>query len=256
MIGMEPAPSTIRAADLLLWPEGALGESAAIGSELDERLQQWSDWSESALLVAYERQSGNIRMNSMIFAEPRTRNLGRYKKSFLVPWAESVPYLARPFVSSGAPQPVAGAAWPTFGTNGIRIGPAICYDAYFPGLHEKYRNCDLIAVSGCEDADGTQALRESSLQIACLRAVEFRRASLRNVDGGYSGFVSSNGEVLRKFDLAAVREPIRIAAVLCERHDSLYAIAGDWPYVGALVFLTFRLVRRHFGATRKQERIA
>jgi apolipoprotein N-acyltransferase len=87
-------------------------------------------------------------------------------------------------------------------------------------------------VLGCEKADVSSALRDSLLQIARLRAVEFRHPIVRNVTGGHAGVISSTGQVLHKIDIEQASQPIRLENVPVDGGHSLYAVTGSWPLIG------------------------
>jgi apolipoprotein N-acyltransferase len=225
-------PQTIQGADLLLWPESALGHDGATAAATVERLKRYAVWCQAALLVGWDRDTETEKNNSAAFATPKSYQ-GIYDKTCLVPIVEYIPPgVFSCLISVGGRTYHPGTRWPTFVWGNTRIGPAICYDGCTAEVFWKYRDCDLVAVCGSEEADSTSSLRESMLQIVQLRAVEFRQPVIRNVVGGYSGVVSSTGQTVR---LCNIDKPTRLQNIPIGNRWTVYAAFGYWPYLGFLV---------------------
>jgi apolipoprotein N-acyltransferase len=220
--------------DLLLWPEGVLGKDGRTEEAIIKQIESCSAQAKSPILIGWERGDWSRPRNSVAFVDPKKGLQGFYDKTCLVPWSEYTPWLPSLIFGLREREYVCGDAWPVFESNGIRIAPAICFDVCFPHSLKNYRNCDLLAVSSCEEADRTSIVRKSLLQIVRLRAVELRHPIVRNVVAGYSGTVSGSGELLDRFE-DRITTPKRIDGVPLDGRVSFYAIWGNWPIAFLMV---------------------
>jgi len=176
------------------------------------------------------------RFNSIVFVDPTNDSIECYDKQWLVPFGEYVPYtpagaqdIATTY-SEGAEPPelrVAGGPQP------YRFAAAICYDLCFaahfrPGISDR-EPVDFFVHCGSEGQDPSGALARLLLKAAQLRAIESRRAIVRNVDHGYSGLVDSRGATNPVTRGQPVHEPTLLAPVPIDSRTSLYTWWGDAP---------------------------
>ena len=170
-----------------------------------------------------------------------------YDKRYPVPWAEFLPY-------SGGGESTGyqhGAGQATFRIrsreNGrtYRCRPSICYDLCFASHFWNHATAgqtsgspDFIFHCGAEGQDRTGALSEVMLRMARLRAVETRRAIVRNVSQGTSGIIDGNGEVRIAAAEHAIENPIWIGPIPIDQRTSFYARFGDWPMIFICVLST------------------
>jgi apolipoprotein N-acyltransferase len=244
----DAACQSVRGVDFLLWPEEVLGGDGLSQSETIQNLLKCANRCQSAVMIGWSRNTGLPKLiNSAAFVRAESRTCQFYEKTCLVPWAEQVPSLADLSASLGSAE--SRATDPTtFELKHATIGPAICFDVCLPETLRRYRDCDLIAVCGSEMADSTGCLRELMLQMARLRAVEFRRPIARSVKAGYSGVISSSGAMLCKYAEHGLREPIRVEGIALGRQTTLYSILGIWSpafTLGAIVLAVWASARFH-----------
>ena len=80
------------------------------------------------------------------------------------------------------------------------------------------------------------------LRMAQLRAIETRRAIVRNSHLGFSGLIDANGAVVLHNDRQPLDDPWLLGAVPLDDRTSIYARFGDW-----LSPACFKCLARAFG---------
>jgi apolipoprotein N-acyltransferase len=178
------------------------------------------------------------RFNSVICVDPAADSIGCYDKERLVPFGEYVPYTPAgsqdvdTTYSEGSPPPVFAVPC---GSQTFRFRASICYDLCFaahfrPDARQGGQTqVDFFVHCGSEGQDPSGALARVLLKAAQLRAIESRRAIVRNVDHGYSGIVDSSGMVHNVTALDAVHQPTLLSPVAIDCRMSLYTAWGDRP---------------------------
>jgi len=186
-----------------------------------------------------EKSAGDWRrFNSIVCVDPATDSIECYDKQWLVPFGEYVPYMragAQDIATTyaeGAKPPVLRVAG---GPRAYRFAAAICYDVCFaahfrPGTRlEAQEQADFFVHCGSEGQDPSGNLARVLLKAAQFRAIESRRAIVRNVDHGYSGLVDSRGATNPVTRGQPVHEPTLLAPVPIDSRTSLYTWWGDAP---------------------------
>ncbi len=223
-------------ADILLWAEtsyvGGLDDSVP---ETVESLEEAASASGATLMVGCVRKRGDAQFNSVAIVEPGRGYLGAYDKCFLVPWSEFTPWSWSERTNE---EFVAGSSQPVFATGRFHVAASICYDACFDRLFRRFDpRPDFFVSCSRELTDPTGRVSRAILDMTRLRAAENRRSFVRNVQGGYSGVVNSNGE----FTAAPRRPwaaPVSIGPVPIDHRVTLATVAGDWiPWTCCLVLL-------------------
>jgi apolipoprotein N-acyltransferase len=118
----------------------------------------------------------------------------------------------------------------SFESDGYKVGVAICYDASFGKFMRELADCDFTVVLGNESFDPTMQLANQMFSMGQIRAIEMRRAIVRNANGGHSGAIDGNG-VGRPIELW---EPT-IVSVPLDNRVSPYAFLGDWLPLACLL---------------------
>ncbi len=188
--------------------------------------------------------------NAALFLDPQGRLSGIYRKHYLVPVVERVPYVPMGWIRSLRQKelPVIGAflRWfggfgrgaeePVFRLDGSGFGVLICYESIFPGLSRTYRRggADFL-VNITNDAwfgrerpwwSRTSALFQHPSHLV-MRAIENRMGVARAANTGVSLFVDPRGRVSGATKLFV--PDYRIAAVETTDGLTLYSRLGDWP---------------------------
>jgi len=183
------------------------------------------------------------RYNSVACIDPQQGLVGYYDKCYPVPWAEFMPYATDRVGSEDEDNFRRGVAPAQFDIR-IRAGgavarcrPALCYDLCFasffrakPEGEASRHGVDFFVHSGSEGQDRTGVLAETMLRAARFRAVESRRAIVRNVSQGTSGILNSNGQL----------QVVLMGTVPIDSRWSFYTYAGDWPMVLMCVLFAIR----------------
>jgi len=271
-----------RHADLLLWPELAY-HHAVVEIDRDATVEKTSHHTmtqvsiarnpgenkarrylqksareqNSTLVIGCERihitKEGYRSYNSLACVDQDGAFQGCYDKINLVPGAESTMRSAELFDAQefaySRGDDLGAFRLPT-STASYRFAPAICYDICF-GKHFRVMSSpsvDFLVQCGAEGQDESGDISWLMLRYARLRAIENRRALVRNVTLGHSALIDGNGKVLESLTTEPIISPTWLGAVPIDNRWSLYAFCGDWvAYVAC--FATFCLAvpwtRRH-----------
>jgi apolipoprotein N-acyltransferase len=181
----------------------------------------------SSFIVGSIRRETNARYNSAAIIDRQRGYQGCYDKCFLVPWGEFRPWsfsefgIRRQGFTHGAGQPV-------FRVGNYTCGASICYDVCFDRLFRGFEPTpDFFVCLSRETTDPTGFVPRNLLKMARLRAIETRRSVVRNVEGGFSGMITSTGE----FMSAPPRPwsaPVPVGRVPIDHRMTLALLAGDW----------------------------
>jgi len=183
----------------------------------------------------------------MVSAAGITPDEDIYHKRLLVPFGERVPYqkilnfmrdwnLGWSDFSRGLDAPLLGG---TDATPGVPpIGLLICYESVFSRLvkPEVVNGAEVLSVITNDAWFGRTSMPKQHLQMAALRAVEFRRPVIRAANSGISAIVDRWGRI----DLATplYRKDAILGRVWPETGMTLYARTGDWvPLLAILVIV-------------------
>jgi len=261
-----------RHADLLLWPELAYHHSifdidhdAKVKSDSHNAitpvslvhdiadnqarryLQQSAKELGSTLVIGCKRihvtREGSCNFNSLACVDPLEGYQGCYDKVNLVPGAEATMRSAELFDASKFAYS-RGHELNIFRlpskTATYRFAPAICYDLCF-GKHFRSvstQKVDFLVQSGAEGQDDSGKISWLMLRYARIRAIENRRALVRNATLGHSALIDSNGVVRAILTTEPITSPTWLGAVPIDTRWSLYSRCGDWvAYVACLATL-------------------
>ncbi|MBK7409303.1 MAG: apolipoprotein N-acyltransferase [Saprospirales bacterium] len=233
----------------VFFPETSFGSirDQEIGKEfITSRLQAWVDQHPGLALVTGltvyhifnpgEAHTVNVReyqgRDGVIYYESYnaatqfvagSTNYPLYKKSKLVPGAESYPYsrflsFLKPIVDQfgGSVAGLGTQAERTSlqGPNGMKVAPIICYESAFGEYHTGYIRAGaqfdaIITNDGWWDHT---AGHRQHLRFASLRAIETRRDIARSANTGISAFINQRGDILQPTqygETTAIRGMIR-----------------------------------------------
>jgi apolipoprotein N-acyltransferase len=155
----------------------------AIGSDLSERDQVWSDYN-SALVVGAD--GGRV---------------GRYDKIHLVPFGEYIPFknllVFAHKLTGRVSEFTRGDSRKVFRLNGHRYGVFICYEAAFADEVRQFARLGAeVLVNVSDDAwYGDTSAPWQHLNIARMRAIENRRWILRDTNTGVTAVIDPYGRV-------------------------------------------------------------
>ncbi|MGD8826526.1 MAG: apolipoprotein N-acyltransferase [Myxococcales bacterium] len=239
--------------DMLIWPETsylrAFGDRLPMsGAALHEGLRAPLLFGGiRARLDAGRRERFNSAM--LIDADGMIRSA--YDKSFLIPFAEFVPFADR-FAAWSRIAPTlshfrAGVEPTALRLGQWRIATPICYETIRPAYVRKLvrRTHAHLLVSLTNDGwFGDSPEPRLHLALTRFRAIEHRRYLVRATNTGISAIVDPVGRVVAKteiFQATSLTYPVRMLEGL-----TIYEELGDWPgYLAATVLILVFALRRH-----------
>ncbi|MBX9788903.1 MAG: apolipoprotein N-acyltransferase [Pirellulales bacterium] len=236
---------------LLLWSEGVIDLDS---NEIVRRLERFANERGVTLAVGCRRVDAAAvnrpSFNSVAVFDARSGYQGCYDKVCLVPRREFVPWFDRYVLRKPAGGFSPGTRYPTFtvpsseGKSQCSFAATICYDSCFAPLYRRFMQSreshwppDFFVVSSCESVDLTFSVQRSILAQARLRAIECRRAVVRNVDCGYSGIIDGCGRLVAAPPGVLLGEPTPLGPVPLDSRTSLYVYGGDWLPMAAVAVL-------------------
>lgn len=233
--GLDPQRLDAEARALL---EGDNAERDFVVTKLFEEQARELD---ATLVVGCERMaltpSGARKFNSLACIDPRRGYLGCYDKMFLVPWTEFTPHtLARALYGHKSRGYTRGTSSPIFtfglGDHATAFAASICFDNCFSSF---YRNAmrsqtrpAFFLHAGSEGQDLSYSLARNMFNMARFRAVESRRAMVRNTVHGYSGVIDSNGRSLVLLPEMLFTRPMPVGHIPIDNRTTFYVTCGDW----------------------------
>jgi apolipoprotein N-acyltransferase len=193
------------------------------------------------------RNNGVFTYNSAVCIDAELGYQGCYDKVWLVPWVETTPYHRIALDGGQSLELTPGDCYPIFGTShGQRFAIAICYDAMFPELFRRYLKDkpDFFVICSSEMTDKTLRVQRETFVCGQFRAIETRRAVVRNVRNGYSGMFDGNGRVIARAEGMDLDQPCSLGRVPIDDRFSFYSWSGDWLPITASLSCLLLLIPR------------
>ncbi len=221
--------------DLIVWPESATPFYFLYDIKPSELVFEGIHQTAKDYLIgspSFEGANDKVRyFNSAYLVNPRTKTMGKYDKSHLVPYGEYVPFkkwlpfLGKIVAQVGDFEP--GEAGRTLPWKDQRIGVQICYEIIFPGLARAMaRNNASLLVNITNDAwFGTTSGPYQHFSMTVFRAVENRRSLARAANTGISGFIDPTGRILAA--TALLEEAAVTHSIPLLKQTTVYTIIGD-----------------------------
>jgi apolipoprotein N-acyltransferase len=259
-----------RRPDIVVWPEGALPDSAnsvlAPGSWTEQAIAGSLQPGQSLLMGSYriaQRAGKPIYFNSLIALrlEPGgLRVTGVYDKHRLVPFGEYLPaeklltplgfkdltHIGDSFTAGPRPAPIEPAGVP-------RVQPLICYESLFPGLATNgggARPRWIVNVSN--DAwFGVTSGPWQHLNLASYRAIEQGMPIVRATPTGVSAIINGFGRTAPALRLGSDRIGVLDAPLPPELKPTLYSRWGDIPFM-ILLFLSVSVAALNLRLEKQQ----
>lgn len=171
--------------------------------------------------------------NSALLMQPDGRVSGLYDKAFLlvfgeyIPFGERFPELYDLLPESSRFQPGTRTEPLAFGD--FRLGVLICYEDLLPSFARRVAIHDPhVLLNLTNDAwFGQTAEPYHHLQLAQMRAVEYRRWLVRSTNTGVSVFIDALGE--RRVETVLTGAETLLQDVPMLEGRTVYARLGDWP---------------------------
>lgn len=147
-----------------------------------------------------------------------------------------------------------GGEHKVFDNNGVKIGPAICYEGlygeYYAGFAKQ--GAEVMAIISNDGWWGNTPGHKRLFDFCRLRAIETRRAIARSANTGISGFISPRGDVVGD-RLEWDEQGILTAEVELRDEQTIYTRYGDWvariscfiAILSLLYYVAYRVRRRN-----------
>jgi apolipoprotein N-acyltransferase len=198
-----------RAADLVVWPENAVGFYLDGEPQMRAQIGAVAARAGGALLLGAPRSGDAGYVHNSAYVLDQDGDVrGSYDKRRLVPFAEYDPLAAgAPAADAGELRYAAGGTPGVLDAAGLRLGTLICYEILFPELvRDTVRNGADVLVNLSNDAwlSGEEGgAPQQHLSMAVFRAIETRRFLIRAASSGISGFVTPYGEAFALLPIGA-----------------------------------------------------
>ena len=226
--------------DLIIWPETATPTYLSINR--DNRFDQVLSFVDSAgiplltgtLDFKYYGKDKFHKYNSSFLLRPGTRNIERYHKIHLVPFAEKVPFEDRlPFLSNfdvGQANFTSGEDYKIFDIDGKKFSVGICFESVFPSLVRKFVSdgTELLVIITNDAWFGNTSGPYQHAQIAVMRAIENRRSVARCANTGISELIDPYGRIIESKRLG--ERGVLSGELKLLDEETIYTKYGD--YVG------------------------
>ena len=242
--------------------------TAEMTADVVGMFEQQAKQFDATLVIGCERLVATpqrmTKYNSMACVHPTRGYLGAYDKVFLVPWTEFTPRTPFRVFHRGSRGYTPGERCPVFparcaaASRDFLFTPSICYDNCFEEFYTQAMRSDdgppdFFLHGGSEGQDRSYRLALNMLRMSQLRAIECRRAIVRNIAYGYSGLIDANGRYSEVAD-RVIHQPTWIGAIPVDRRSSLYVRFGNWFAWTAIVTcgLLWLIPRRRPQAAKAQ----
>ncbi|MDR0389767.1 MAG: apolipoprotein N-acyltransferase [Spirochaetaceae bacterium] len=180
--------------------------------------------------------------NGAILISPEGTLLASYAKQHLVPFAEAVPFIEKPWMASFMRKVVGfEGGWsagkvsslmelPLRGGGTLRIGTPICFEDAFARLCGTFfaEGADML-VNLTNDSWARQSSAEiQHLAAARFRTVENRRVLARAANSGLSAVINAEGKILASLPCFEAAVLVSEVPVQIPERPTVYSVLGDW----------------------------
>lgn len=224
--------------DLVIWPE--TGYPGILNMEIKGK-PELTDWIKGAYsLVGSDKaviKNGKPEYyNAAFMIDPYGKITGEYSKHHLVPFGEYIPLQETiPFVKKvvqryGYVGFNSGTIIDPFEFDGVRVGPIICFDSFFPEISREHakKGAKILAHLSYETWYGVSPASAQVFTNVVLRAVENRVYVARCVASGISGIVNDKGVILASTKLFEKKAFVYELKISDDKRLSFYTMYGDW----------------------------
>jgi apolipoprotein N-acyltransferase len=236
-------------AKFVLWPESStpfyFEEDAGGGDALRRVVRETG----TPLLFGSDQieddPAGARYYNSAFLLDPTGSTAAVYRKMYLVPFGEYVPFRSILFFVGPLVEAVAdfspGTAVTMLPIEGHMVSTAICYEVVYPDLMRKAvrAGSELLTTITNDAWYGTTSAPYQHFELARMRSIEQGRYLVRSANTGVSGIVDPYGRVLVRTNL--FERTIVVGEVRFLQEQTVYAKMGDIAPQSA-VFLTLMTI--------------
>ncbi len=196
--------------DLVVWPESAVPFVFGRDNELSKEHVEFQKTLDTYLLfgtILHKDRKLNLYSNGAALLSKDGSISYLYDKIHLVPFGEYVPLRPLLFfvdkLAYGIGDYVAGDTYVRAVTPFGSFATLICYESVFPGLARKFyvRGGDFMVTITNDAWFGTTNGPYQHFSMAVFRSVENRKPMVRAANSGISGFIDSNGKIVKTTEL-------------------------------------------------------
>lgn len=246
--------------DIIIWPETATPFYFDRDKGYRDELINFVKENNIYLLFGTQRVRSLVKgkytiTNSAYLLSPSGEVSGIYDKIHLVPFGEYVPLKKVLFfidkLVEGIGDFSTGNTYTLFEMPKVRFGTVICYEIIFPGLVRKFVNegAEFMATITNDAWFGHTSAPYQHFSMAVLRAVENRVFIARAANTGISGFIDSNGRILKASDI--FQEGTYTWDIKLSDEKTFYTRHGD---IFAYVCLGLTIVMVFFSVIKRNNR--
>jgi apolipoprotein N-acyltransferase len=243
-------------AQLVVWPEAATPYFFTIDGAMAAPVRRLAMESRTPFLIGtdeIERQPDgrDAYYNSALVVGPDGRSSAAYRKMWLVPFGEYVPFKRILFFVGPLVEAVSdftpGTEPVVFDVEGRRVSVAICYESIAPWISRAFveRGSQLLVTITNDAWFGRSSAAYQHFEQGAIRAVEQGRYSVRAANTGISGAVDPYGRVLGTtplFETMAITVDVRLQDV-----RTFYSHLGDVvAWVSAAIIALVVVLARPF----------
>jgi apolipoprotein N-acyltransferase len=245
-------------AGLVVWPEASTPFIFNLEGGMAQPIRRLASESRTPFLIGtdeLERRDGHdAYYNAAVLVGTDGRSRASYKKMWLVPFGEYVPFKRILFFVGPLVEAVsdfsAGDEPVVFDLDGHRISVAICYESIAPWISRAFvhRGSQLLATITNDAWFGRSSAAYQHFEQGAIRAVEEGRYVVRAANTGISGAVDPYGRVTQRTPLFETTTAVVDVRLLDGR--TIYSYIGDvvaWAsaaVLGVTIVLTWPRRRR------------
>lgn len=241
--------------DVLIWPENAVNvtrEGLFVDNKDYTELAAEAQRLRVPIIVCITEDGGpGTFLNAAVVIEPDGTVSGRYDKVRRVPFGEYMPMRSL-LKALGAPTNLvprdarAGDARGWLDVAGTRAAIAISWEVFFGGrVNEGVADGGTFIVNPTNGSSYTGTLLQSQqLASSTIRAREQGRWLVQVSPTGFSGFVSPDGEILKRTDIS--KSAIVEHTISLRTGRTFYSYMGNSPYILGLVAILLALAQRRY----------
>jgi apolipoprotein N-acyltransferase len=222
-------------AGLVVWPEASTPFFFNLEAAMAQPIRRLAVESRTSFLIGtdeLERRDGHdAYYNAAVLVGTDGRSRASYKKMWLVPFGEYVPFKRILFFVGPLVEAVSdftpGGEPVVFDLDGHRISVAICYESIAPWISRAFvhRGSQLLATITNDAWFGRSSAAYQHFEQGAIRAVEEGRYVVRAANTGISGAVDPYGRVLERTPLFETMTAMVDVRLLDGR--TIYSYLGD-----------------------------
>lgn len=235
--------------DLIIWPETATPIFLKSPGEYQNRVYELANKTNTPVFTGtpiYDYKSDEI-YNGAVLVEPGNKIMQEYKKLYLVPFGEHIPYdryipLFKK-IDWGEGDYYPGTQYTVFHSKNFKFSCLICFESIFPELSRTFvrQGAELLINITNDGWFGKISGPQQHNDMAILRTVENNVPLARSANTGISMVVDSYGRILKENPL--FKEDFIVWQVAIHNAKTLYSTIGDILPIFSLIFVTLALIR-------------